>query len=117
MNELGRFTAPPHPHMAKHTPEQDIKNELKKYIEQIGGYWCAVTGGAWSKPGDPDIVACVDGRFIGIEAKTPDGRLKQDQIERKEEIEDAHGIYLVIRSKEQLAEEFGRRGLVQDSGR
>lgn len=56
------------------TPEQDLKRELKRFIEAIGGYWAVVQGGPYSKPGDPDIIACIDGRFVGIEAKTDMGR-------------------------------------------
>ncbi len=56
------------------TPEQLIKRDLKRFIEGIGGYWASVQGGPGSKPGDPDIIACIDGRFIGIEAKTDTGR-------------------------------------------
>lgn len=96
------------------TPEQTIKKEIKRYIESIGGFWSCVTGGAFSKPGDPDIVACINGHYVGIEAKTVMGRLRKDQLERKEEIEDAHGIYLVVQSAEDLRLELRTRGLIED---
>lgn len=99
------------------TAEQKIKKEIKAYIESIGGYWCSVTGGSWSKPGDPDMVVCLKGRFIAIEGKVPGQKLRPAQEERKEEIEDADGTYIVAYSKTQLAEELRRRGLTEDGGR
>ena len=53
--------------------ESDINKEIKKYLESVGAFWSAVTGGGYSKPGDPDIVACFRGRYIAIEGKTPTG--------------------------------------------
>ena len=49
------------------TPEQKIKKQIKDYITRIGGFWSIVQGGPYSKPGDPDLICCVDGRYIGIE--------------------------------------------------
>ena len=93
------------------TPEQKIKAELKRYIESIGGYWASITGGPYSKPGDPDMVACIKGRFVAIEGKVPNAKLRPAQEERKLQIEDADGIYLVIHSRDELETELRSRGL------
>ena len=98
------------------TPEQTIKKEIKRYVESVGGFWSAVQGGPYSKPGDPDIICCIDGRFVGIEAKTPTGRLSPMQITRGQEIEKAGGIFIVARSVDDVIQEFRGRGIVQDRG-
>lgn len=57
-----------------------------------------MTGGAYSKPGDPDLVVCYRGLYIGIEAKTPDGVQSRIQKTRQAQIEEAGGVYLLARS-------------------
>ena len=96
------------------TQEQLIKKDIKSYISQIGGFWSMVQGGPYSKPGDPDMLCCVNGKFIGIEVKTPTGVVSELQMQRGQEIEDAGGVWFVARSLEDVKNEFGRRGICQD---
>lgn len=96
------------------TPEGEIKAAVKRYIERNGWYWCAVQGGAYSKPGDPDLIACVGGRFVGIEAKTSDGRQSPVQKARQRQIEDAGGVYLIVRSLDDLTAGLWRNGLLPE---
>ncbi len=49
--------------------EQDYQRKIVKYLESRGHY--AVKVMAASKKGVPDILACVNGFFLGIEVKTP----------------------------------------------
>lgn len=95
--------------------EQKIKKAIKQYIEEHNGYWSSVQGGPYSKPGDPDIICFFgDGRWIGIEAKTPTGVQSPIQKQREREIERKGGIYLLIRSVQELNHELRRRGIIQD---
>lgn len=80
------------------TPEAELKRDIKKYLDDIGAYWCMIKGGAHSKPGDPDIVACIGGSFVGIEAKTYEGVQSNIQRLRQRQIEGANGIYILARS-------------------
>lgn len=80
------------------TPESELKKEIKSYLDGLGAYWCMIKGGPHSKPGDPDIVACVGGRFVGIEAKTWRGVQSAVQRTRQHQIEAAGGIYVLARS-------------------
>ena len=86
------------------TPESKLKNEIKAYLKDKGVYWCMIQGGAFSKPGDPDLVACVCGRFIAIEAKTYDGTQRPMQKVRQQQIEDSGGIYLIAKSVDDVKE-------------
>lgn len=74
------------------TEEQKIKKDIKLYIERIGGFWSVVTGGPWSKKGDPDIVACIKGRYVGIEGKVPSKGLEELQEVRRQQIIASGGI-------------------------
>lgn len=51
-----------------------------------------------SMPGFPDIVAVVNGRFIGLEVKARKGRLSPDQIACHEVLRDAGAVVTVVRS-------------------
>jgi len=82
--------------------ESEIKREIKKYLESVGAFWSVVTGGGYSKPGDPDIVACFRGRYIAIEGKTPTGVQSPIQKRRMREIREAGGVYIVARSAEDV---------------
>lgn len=96
------------------TPEQKIKKDIKDFIDSKGGYWAVITGGPFSKPGDPDIVCFFpdDGRFIGIEAKTPTGVQSPIQKARQEEIESKGGIYLLVRSLNDLIGQLEGIGII-----
>lgn len=86
------------------TPEQRIKKEIKVYLESVGAFWSCVQGGAFSKPGDPDIVVCYRGMYIGIEAKTKTGKVSDIQKFRHQQIEEAGGIVIVARSVDDVKE-------------
>lgn len=82
--------------------EAQIKRDIKRYLESVGAFWSAVKGGAHSKTGDPDLIACHQGRYYGIEAKTDIGRQSEWQKLRQAEIEKAGGVYILARSVEDV---------------
>lgn len=67
---------------------------------ELEGVFCfKIHGGPHMMAGLPDIIACVDGRFIGLETKLPDGGNAspiQQFIHGK--IRGANGIAEVVRS-------------------
>ena len=87
------------------TPESKIKKEIKEYIKKLGGFWSTVQGGPYSKPGDPDLVCWVKGRYVGIEVKTGTGKLSEIQKVRADEIMSAGGIWILARSVEDVRSE------------
>ncbi len=85
--------------MAKQA-ESAMKSAVRDALKARGAYWAAIPEGSFAKPGDPDMVVCYKGRFIGMEGKTPEGRLRDIQKVRRDQIRDAGGIYAVVRSVE-----------------
>lgn len=81
--------------------ESAMKSAVKDALKARGAYWVAVPEGSFAKPGDPDLVVCYKGRFIGMEGKTPTGRLRDVQKLRRDQIAAAGGIYAVVRSVEE----------------
>ena len=74
--------------------EADLKKKIKRLIEDRGGFWSAVKGGEYSKPGDPDIIACYRGYFIAIEGKSATGSPSEEQEDCREWVVDAGGIHI-----------------------
>jgi len=56
------------------TPEKKVKDKVKKILEDNGAYYFMPATGGYGKSGVPDIVACLQGKFIGIECKANGGR-------------------------------------------
>lgn len=71
-------------------------------LTERGAFCFKIHGGPHMMAGLPDIIACVDGRFYGLETKLPDGGNAspiQQFIHRK--IRDSGGQVAVVRSVEQ----------------
>jgi hypothetical protein len=48
------------------TPEGYEKDEICKYLDSLGAWYFKPMMTGFGKAGVPDIVACIDGEFIGI---------------------------------------------------
>ena len=82
--------------------ETSVKKEIKAYLRSIGGYITPIPGGSYGSNGAPDLVACVNGRFIAIEGKYDQGTQSRWQKLRQRQIEGAGGIYIVAYSVEDV---------------
>ena len=58
--------------------------------------------------GAPDIVAVVDGRYVGIEVKGPKGRQREEQKQFQQDLERAGGVYVLARGLEEVEEAISR---------
>lgn len=86
------------------TEEGLLKTKIRKYLTQKNVYWASIQGGPGSKPGDPDMVVCKDGRFIALEMKAKSGRQSPIQMKREQEIKESGGEYYLIRRLEEVKE-------------
>lgn len=78
------------------TPESLVKKKIHAALKAVGAYAVNYIGGQYAKAGTPDILACLDGRFIGIEAKAGSNKPTMLQIIALREIDKAGGLALVI---------------------
>lgn len=81
--------------MAK-TPESKVKARIHAALKAAGAYAVNYIGGQYANNGTPDILACVDCRFVAIEAKAGRGKPTALQIRALRQIEEAGGLALVI---------------------
>lgn len=77
--------------------EKTYENKIKKYLESRGAWFVKYWAGAqYTKSGIPDILACVNGHFVGIEVKAQDGTPSELQLTHVRKIRDAGGFAFVL---------------------
>ena len=81
------------------TPEAKVKSKIHKALKDAGAYAVNYIGGMYAANGTPDILACLDGRFIGIEAKAGYNKPTGIQVLSLRKIAKAGGLALVINEK------------------
>lgn len=83
--------------------EKQVENQIKKWLEQHGYWYFKVHGGPFQKVGVPDIIACINGKFVAIEVKRSDGgivsELQKAQIQK---IKDSGGLVGVAHNMEEF---------------
>ena len=82
--------------MAKQTPEGRVKARITKLLEAHGAYFFLPVSNGMGSMGIPDILACLKGRFIGIEAKAGNNKPTDLQTLNLKRIDEAGGLALVI---------------------
>jgi len=78
------------------TPESKVKARIHAALKAAGAYAVNYIGGQYANNGTPDILACLHGRFIGIEAKAGRGKPTALQIKSLRDIHNAGGLAFVI---------------------
>ena len=80
------------------TPEKKVKRKIVALLKEYNTYYFFPATGGYGKSGVPDIVACVNGVFIGIEAKADMKKNKPTALQQANlrAIKEAGGISIVI---------------------
>lgn len=76
--------------------EKTFENKIKKQLESKGYWFVKFFANAYTKVGVPDILSCVNGYFLGIEVKAPNGKPSELQKYNIRCIEQCHGIGIVL---------------------
>ncbi len=77
--------------------EKTYENKIKKYLESKECYFVKYFANRMTKVGVPDILACVNGHFLGIEVKAENGRPSDLQIHNVKKIHDAGGFAVIVK--------------------
>jgi Holliday junction resolvase len=78
------------------TPEAKVKTKIHALLKKHNAYAVNYIGGISANNGTPDILACLNGRFIAIEAKAGKNKPTDLQTLNLKRIDDAGGLALVI---------------------
>ena len=78
------------------TPEKLVKNKIKVILQDGGVYYAMPIGSGYGNAGVPDFLACVNGRFLAVEAKAGKGETTALQDAHLEKIKTAGGVSMVV---------------------
>lgn len=76
--------------------EKNFENKIKRYLAAKGCYFVKYHGNAYSTNGTPDILASVNGYFVGIEVKAQNGKPTELQLKKIRDIRESGGFAWVV---------------------
>lgn len=82
--------------MSAMTPEGKVKRKVVEILKKHEVWYFFPANNGFGKSGIPDIIAIVDGHFVGVEVKSATGRPTELQKICGKQIEDAGGTWLVV---------------------
>jgi hypothetical protein len=82
--------------MSAMTPEGKVKRKVVEVLKKHEVWYFFPANNGFGKSGIPDIIAIVDGHFVGVEVKSATGRPTELQKICGKQIEDAGGTWLVV---------------------
>lgn len=100
-------------------PEKDIQRSILNYLEKRGVFaWRNNTGALvmpetrshqrrfikYGMPGSPDIIAVIEGYFVGLEVKDHTGKQNENQLAFQARLFRAGGIYFVVHTMDEAIE-------------
>lgn len=81
--------------------EKTFENQIKAFLNTLPNTWYfKYWAGPYSKSGIPDIIACVNGHFVGLEVKAPNGHASELQKRNVKLIQDANGKAYIVYPKD-----------------
>ncbi|MCL1857676.1 MAG: VRR-NUC domain-containing protein [Oscillospiraceae bacterium] len=85
--------------------EKDIITAILRYLKTVSGCFAWKThGGMYGTAGLPDIICCINGRFVALEVKTPAGKLTKLQEITIQKINAAKGKAYKVTSLQEVRE-------------
>ena len=81
--------------------EKDFQLKVEKFLTDKGIYFVKYWGGGnFTRSGVPDLLCCINGRFVGVELKADNGKVSELQQYNIDKIIQSGGVALVLRPDE-----------------
>lgn len=74
-------------------PEKKLQDKAIDYLKGRGIYYLNLYGDGMSGKGKPDIIACLNGRFVAFELKVGENDLQDDQKIHRLRIRRSNGLH------------------------
>ena len=85
--------------------EKEIVAQIMRYLKTLPCCFAWKThGGMYGVAGLPDVICCYHGRFVGLEVKTPSGKLTKLQEATLHRIQAAKGHAFKVTSVDEVKE-------------
>lgn len=78
--------------------ESKLQDKCIEYLKSQGIYHINIFGSGRTAKGAPDLICCINGRFVAFELKVEDNEMQPDQVIHKRRIERNGGIHYCPRS-------------------
>lgn len=82
--------------------ESKLQQACIKYLKSKGIYYINIYGSGRTAKGAPDIIACIDGKFVAFELKVEDGVIAPSQRIHEKNIRKSGGYHFYPRSLEEF---------------
>ncbi len=80
--------------------EKQFEKKVRAFLKTLGVQWhFKVFGNAFQESGIPDLVGCVNGRFVALEIKSSTGKPSELQVYKINLINAAGGFATVVSPK------------------
>jgi Holliday junction resolvase len=76
--------------------EKQFENKIKDYLRSRGAWVFKVAGGGFQRSGIPDLLCCLNGKFLAIEVKAERGKPSDLQLWNIEKIRQSGGVACVL---------------------
>lgn len=73
--------------------EKKLQDKCIEYLKSKGIYYLNLYGDGFSGKGKPDLLTCINGRFVAFELKAGSNGLQDDQKIHKARIERSGGLH------------------------
>jgi len=78
--------------------ESQFQSKVEKYLKSIDAWYVKYWGGGtFTKVGIPDLLCCINGKFVALELKTDKGKPSELQLHHIKKINDANGYARILR--------------------
>lgn len=74
-------------------PESKLQDKCIEYLKRKRIYYINKYGDGRSGKGCPDLITCINGKFVAFELKAGDNNLQDDQIIHKNRIIKSGGLH------------------------
>ena len=82
--------------------EKDLQKKVIDYLKSKNIYHINIYGSGYTAKGAPDLIACVNGKFVAFELKVGSNTMQPDQIIHKRRIERSQGLHFTPYTLEEV---------------
>ena len=91
--------------------EKDLQDKVIEYLKERNIYVLNIHGGGWGGRGTPDLLLCLNGKFVALELKVEGNKLEPAQIIHKRKIERNGGLHYAPYSFAEFVEIMNELGV------